>query len=125
MAANGGDALDDGDRGGQRHVAEGDGQHPLGGPEPDGEGRHKGDHKTVGALGDPDRGGGPDGFGAGAGIDGQVLVWSDMCGFFTEFRPKFVKRYLDGAALVKGAVREYAREVKDESFPSEEFEYRQ
>jgi 3-methyl-2-oxobutanoate hydroxymethyltransferase len=52
-------------------------------------------------------------------------VWSDMCGFFTEFRPKFVKRYLDGAALVKGAVREYAREVKDESFPSEEFEYKQ
>lgn len=65
------------------------------------------------------------GIGAGAGIDGQVLVWSDMCGFFTEFRPKFVKRYLDGAELVKGAVREYAREVKDESFPSEEFEYKQ
>ena len=65
------------------------------------------------------------GIGAGAGVDGQVLVWSDMCGFFTEFRPKFVKRYLDGAALVKGAVREYAREVKDESFPSEEFEYKQ
>ena len=65
------------------------------------------------------------GIGAGADVDGQVLVWSDMCGFFTEFRPKFVKRYLDGAELVKGAVREYAREVKDESFPSEEFEYRQ
>ena len=63
------------------------------------------------------------GIGAGAYTDGQVLVWSDMLGFFEEFKPKFVKRYLDGAVLVKEAVKKYAKEVKNREFPSEEYEY--
>ena len=63
------------------------------------------------------------GIGAGAGTDGQVLVWSDMLGFFDEFKPKFVKRYLNGAELVRNAVKEYAKDVKNGTFPSEEFEY--
>lgn len=64
------------------------------------------------------------GIGAGADVDGQVLVWSDMLGFFDEFKPKFVKRYLDGANLVRTAVEAYAREVREKTFPSNEFEYK-
>ena len=64
------------------------------------------------------------GIGAGADVDGQVLVWSDMLGFFDEFKPKFVKRYLGGANLVRTAVEVYARAVREKTFPSNEFEYK-
>lgn len=61
--------------------------------------------------------------GAGSGTDGQVLVWSDMLGFFTDFKPKFVKRYLEGAKLVENAVKEYAKDVREKKFPAKENEY--
>jgi 3-methyl-2-oxobutanoate hydroxymethyltransferase len=57
------------------------------------------------------------GIGAGCGVDGQVLVFSDMLGFFEAFTPKFVKQYLDGAGLVKEAVARYRDEVQSRSFP--------
>jgi len=63
------------------------------------------------------------GIGAGVSCDGQVLVWSDMLGFFEEFMPKFVKQYLDGAALVKEAVQNYAADVKSGAFPDEKHCY--
>jgi len=63
------------------------------------------------------------GIGAGRYTDGQVLVWSDMLGFFEDFKPKFVKRYLNGAELVKKAVGEFVDDVKGGRFPSEEFIY--
>lgn len=63
------------------------------------------------------------GIGSGLHVDGQVLVWSDMLGLFEEFKPKFVKQYLNGAALVKQAVKSYKDEVKNSLFPSENFEY--
>ncbi len=63
------------------------------------------------------------GIGSGKDCDGQVLVWSDMLGFFDEFKPKFVKRYLDGAKLVRDSVKEYVKEVKEGKFPSEEYWY--
>lgn len=63
------------------------------------------------------------GIGAGNGVDGQVLVFSDMLGLFEEFTPKFVKKYLQGATLVKESVQNYADEVKSRAFPSEEFTY--
>jgi len=63
------------------------------------------------------------GIGAGDGCDGQVLVWSDMLGFFENFKPKFVKQYLQGATLVKDAVKEYTNEVKSGKFPTDEFSY--
>lgn len=63
------------------------------------------------------------GIGAGSGVDGQVLVFSDMLGLFEEFKPKFVKRYLNGAELVKEAVLRYASEVRQKSFPSKEYSY--
>jgi len=63
------------------------------------------------------------GIGAGYDVDGQVLVFSDMLGFFEAFTPKFVKKYLDGASLVKDAVATYADEVVSKKFPSEEYTY--
>ncbi len=63
------------------------------------------------------------GIGAGKNTDGQVLVWSDMLGFFDEFKPKFVKRYLNGAEIVKNAVKEYVEDVRNGKFPTEEYSY--
>ena len=63
------------------------------------------------------------GIGAGNVTDGQVLVWSDMLGFFEEFKPKFVRHYMNGASLVKDAVNQYRNDVQDSSFPSHEEEY--
>ncbi len=63
------------------------------------------------------------GIGAGVETDGQVLVWSDMFGFFEDFRPKFVKQYLDGAGLVKEALERYVHEVKNRQFPDKEHTY--
>jgi len=63
------------------------------------------------------------GIGAGVDVDGQVLVFSDMLGLFEEFTPKFVKKYMDGASLVKDAVATYADEVQNSKFPTEEYTY--
>ncbi len=63
------------------------------------------------------------GIGAGVDTDGQVLVWSDMFGFFEDFRPKFAKQYLDGAKLIRDALDVYVDEVKTKSFPSKEYTY--
>jgi len=60
------------------------------------------------------------GIGAGVDTDGQVLVWSDMLGFFDQFKPKFVRRYLDGADLVKNSVKQYVQDVQNKKFPSKE-----
>lgn len=63
------------------------------------------------------------GIGSGINVDGQVLVWSDMLGFFEEFQPKFVRRYLNGAELVRKAVRDYVSDVKGLRFPSDSESY--
>ena len=63
------------------------------------------------------------GIGAGNDTDGQVLVWSDMLGFFQEFQPKFVKKYLNGADIVKNAVDEYVKDVQTRNFPTKEYTY--
>lgn len=63
------------------------------------------------------------GIGSGVNVDGQVLVWSDLLGFFEDFKPRFVKQYLNGANIVKDAVNSYKNEVKNSLFPSESFEY--
>ncbi len=59
------------------------------------------------------------GIGAGSDVDGQVLVFSDMLGLFEEFTPKFVKKYIDGASIVKDAIKNYSDEVKNREFPQE------
>ena len=63
------------------------------------------------------------GIGAGLDTDGQVLVWSDMFGFFEEFKPKFVKQYCKGAELIRENLEQYTSEVKERKFPSDEFTY--
>lgn len=63
------------------------------------------------------------GIGAGKDTDGQVLVWSDMLGFFEDFKPKFVREYLHGAQLVKTAVKNYNEDVKSGKFPTEKESY--
>lgn len=63
------------------------------------------------------------GIGAGQGVDGQVLVFSDMLGLYEPFVPKFVKQYTNGAEVVKEAVKKYSSEVKDRSFPDENYVY--
>ena len=63
------------------------------------------------------------GIGAGKDVDGQVLVFSDMLGLFEAFTPKFVKKYMDGANLVKDALQSYADEVQNRTFPKEEHTY--
>jgi 3-methyl-2-oxobutanoate hydroxymethyltransferase len=60
------------------------------------------------------------GIGAGAGCDGQVLVVDDMMGMFTNFKPKFVKRYATVRAEGERAVAEYAEEVRARTFPGPE-----
>jgi len=63
------------------------------------------------------------GIGAGNAVDGQVLVFSDMLGLYEPFVPKFVKQYMDGAALVKAAVSQYKAEVASGAFPEERHTY--
>jgi 3-methyl-2-oxobutanoate hydroxymethyltransferase len=64
------------------------------------------------------------GIGAGPDCDGQVLVVDDMLGLFSEFKPKFVKQYLNLRAQILEALRAYRREVKDGTFPDEDHSYK-
>ena len=60
------------------------------------------------------------GIGAGNGCDGQVLVYQDMLGMFTDFVPKFVKQYAKVGDQMKQAFSSYISEVKDGVFPAKE-----
>ncbi|MEJ5377361.1 MAG: 3-methyl-2-oxobutanoate hydroxymethyltransferase [bacterium] len=61
------------------------------------------------------------GIGAGRYCDGQVLVFHDMLGLFEKFLPKFVKRYANLGPEVIRALQEFKQEIKQGSFPSDEF----
>ena len=63
------------------------------------------------------------GIGAGVQCDGQVLVVDDMLGMFTEFRPKFVKRYAELGRLADEAIASYAADVRSRAFPAEEHSF--
>ncbi|MGN0292158.1 MAG: 3-methyl-2-oxobutanoate hydroxymethyltransferase [Lachnospiraceae bacterium] len=64
------------------------------------------------------------GIGAGAGCDGQILVYQDLLGMFSDFTPKFVKRYANIGELMKEAFASYKQEVADGIFPQEEHQYK-
>lgn len=59
------------------------------------------------------------GIGAGEQCDGQVLVMQDLLGLNQDFKPKFVKRFLDGKKLVQAAVSDYVTEVSQRQFPDQ------
>ena len=60
------------------------------------------------------------GIGAGDKVDGQLVIFHDLMGLFWEFKSKFVKRYCEAGQLMKSALEEYASEVREGTFPSEE-----
>ena len=64
------------------------------------------------------------GIGAGAGTNGQVLVWHDMLGMYEGPTPRFVKRYADLSETIGDAVARYATEVRAGTFPEDEHTYR-
>lgn len=64
------------------------------------------------------------GIGAGAGCDGQILVYQDMLGMFSDFTPKFVKRYANVGEVMREAFVNYAAEVASGAFPTEEHTYK-
>lgn len=59
------------------------------------------------------------GIGAGVGCDGQILVYQDMLGMYSEFTPKFVKKYANVGEVMKDAFNKYVQEVRDGVFPGE------
>lgn len=63
------------------------------------------------------------GIGAGPSCDGQILVWTDMVGMSTEFRPRFVRRYAELHSIITEAVRSYVADVKGHTFPTHEESY--
>lgn len=63
------------------------------------------------------------GIGAGGACDGQVLVMHDMLGINTEFKPRFLRQYLNMHEQINGAVKSYISDVKSGSFPNKNEQY--
>ena len=63
------------------------------------------------------------GIGAGGGVDGQVLVVTDMLGMTNDFSPRFLRRYADLFTVVTEAVGHYVEDVKSGDFPNEKEQY--
>ena len=63
------------------------------------------------------------GIGAGANVDGQVLVLHDMLGMNKEFSPRFLRRYCDLDKIIHEALSQYGKDVKSKNFPNENEQY--
>ena len=63
------------------------------------------------------------GIGAGNGCDGQILVYQDLLGMFSDFTPKFVKKYANVGEIMKDAFSAYIEDVKQGAFPEKKHEY--
>ena len=64
------------------------------------------------------------GIGAGAECDGQILVYQDMLGMYSDFTPKFVKKYENLGEKMDIAFKKYIEEVRDGVFPAEEHSFK-
>lgn len=64
------------------------------------------------------------GIGAGAGCDGQILLAYDLLGVFTDFKPKFTKRYANLTEVAVSGIRRYVEDVKAVTFPDDDHSYR-
>ncbi|MCR4999884.1 MAG: 3-methyl-2-oxobutanoate hydroxymethyltransferase [Lachnospiraceae bacterium] len=64
------------------------------------------------------------GIGAGAGCDGQVLVYQDMLGMFSGMKPKFVKHFAEIGEIMRNAFATYDEEVKSGAYPAEEHTFK-
>lgn len=64
------------------------------------------------------------GIGAGVECDGQILVYQDMLGMYQDFSPKFVKHFAEIGKTMKEAFDNYAKEVKNSSFPAVEHTFK-
>jgi len=60
------------------------------------------------------------GIGGGDLVDGQLVIFHDLVGLFWEFKSKFVKRYCEAGKIIQDALTEYAQEVRNGIFPSQE-----
>ncbi|MGH8742618.1 MAG: 3-methyl-2-oxobutanoate hydroxymethyltransferase, partial [Burkholderiales bacterium] len=63
------------------------------------------------------------GIGAGAGTDGQILLSYDLLGVFTDFKPKFTKRFANLTEVAVNGLKAYVAEVKAGQFPDEDHSY--
>ena len=63
------------------------------------------------------------GIGAGAGTDGQILLCYDLLGVFTDFKPKFTKRFANLTEVAVDGISRYVREVKQGTFPDDDHTY--
>lgn len=63
------------------------------------------------------------GIGGGMHADGQVLVTHDLLGITKEFKPRFLRRYLELFDDIKNAVQHYIKDVKERDFPNEKEQY--
>ena len=61
--------------------------------------------------------------GAGAGVDGQVLVLHDMLGINNEFKPRFLRKYHNLFEEIKGAITSYITDVRSSDFPNKKEQY--
>lgn len=64
------------------------------------------------------------GIGAGKYCDGQILVYQDMLGMFSDFVPKFVKQYANLGTIMREAISSYVNEVEEGAFPEEKHTFK-
>jgi len=63
------------------------------------------------------------GIGAGVGTDGQILLCHDLLGVFTDFKPKFTKRFANLTEVAVKGISQYIAEVKGGTFPDDDHSY--
>ena len=63
------------------------------------------------------------GIGAGQHCDGQILVIDDLLGLYSNFTPKFVKKYSNLESIIERSVKQFSKDVKNHKFPTKKYSY--